>query len=99
MQEEASSINGLIIYCGIPSLTTEHANLEDLATNIKAKANPYCPQLLEPDNNWNWTTLVMTNVEQFLAFVKNPLDPHFFEILEIIESYVLIIFLYIYIYI
>jgi hypothetical protein len=37
----------------------------------KRQGNPYCPQL-EPAENWNWTTFVMTNAEQFFAFVKNP---------------------------
>jgi len=36
MQQEASSINGLI-YCGTPSLANEHANLKDLETNKKAR--------------------------------------------------------------
>jgi hypothetical protein len=35
-QQEASSINGLM-YCGTPSFTNEHANLEDLETNKKAR--------------------------------------------------------------
>jgi hypothetical protein len=57
----------------------------------KRQGNPYCPQL-EPAKNWNWTTLEMTNVEQFFAFVKNLWIHIFFEILEIIEPYVLIIY-------